>query len=331
MEKHIKSLFTDEILKKAALSFGAEKSTIKKVGGFENFIYEFKLNQVNYILRISHSDHRSLKMIESELDWLNFLALNGASVSKPIKSKNNLWVEKIPCNIDTYFTASAYHKAKGCHINMKEVTPSFLEKYGKAIGKLHQLTKSYQPTSGILKRNQWDEDLLIVNAEAYLPYEEKWLIKELESLCQTIKQLPKNEKSYGLIHTDIHMGNFFVWNDEITIFDFDDCCYMYLVSDIAIALYYYLLFKEDEEEKLELGDEFMKYFMKGYKQENQLSSFCLSTIPYFLKLRAIILYIAIYRSLDVYKDSFAVNFIKLYHNKIKNNEPIIKLDFKSYA
>lgn len=49
--------------------------------------------------------------------------------------------------------------------------------------------------------------------------------------------LPKDADSYGLIHNDFNDGNFTVDydNDNITAFDFDDCCYFWFMYDIACA------------------------------------------------------------------------------------------------
>ena len=53
-----------------------------------------------------------------------------------------------------------------------------------------------------------------------------------------LDSLPKDDDCYGLIHADIHQGNFFVdENDNITIFDFDDCHYHWFAYDLAVPLF----------------------------------------------------------------------------------------------
>ena len=48
---------------------------------------------------------------------------------------------------------------------------------------------------------------------------------------------PKIADSYGLIHNDFNDGNFTVDydNGDITVFDFDDCCYFWFMYDLACA------------------------------------------------------------------------------------------------
>ncbi len=329
MEKHIVSLFNENILKEAALRYGASYNNVTKVGGFENFIYEFSLGEEIYILRISHSDHRTLELVEAELEWVNFLAVHQAFVSTPIKSVNDNLVEVIKCDNQTYFTATAYVKAKGTHVNKKAVKDDMLINYGYTVGILHQLTKKYIAKNS--KRLNWDKDLLIVNALDYLPKSEIEIYYKLKDLLVIINSLPKDINNFGLIHNDIHMGNFFVNDNNITVFDFDDCTYMWFISDIAIALFYYVFFEPAFDKKNKLAENFMNLFMKGYQKANQIDSYWLKQLQYFLKLREIILYIAVYRSLDVETNEWAKKYISLYRESILNNKPFLDLDFTKFA
>lgn len=112
--------------------------------------------------------------------------------------------------------------------------------------------------------------------------------------------MPKDKEGYGLIHTDVHSGNFFVDdNGNITIFDFDDCSYMYFISDIAIALFYCLLSPDTVENKITFSYEFLDHFFRGYREENHLDYKWIKLLPDFLKLRELELYVVIYRSCDM--------------------------------
>lgn len=61
----------------------------------------------------------------------------------------------------------------------------------------------------------------------------------------------------------------------------------------------------------------MKLFMKVYQKVNQIDTFWLKQMPYFLKLREIILYIAVHRSLDVKTNVWLRNI--LFEIAIKNH------------
>jgi Ser/Thr protein kinase RdoA (MazF antagonist) len=49
---------------------------------------------------------------------------------------------------------------------------------------------------------------------------------------------PTPPAAYGLIHGDVHAGNFHLHQGVVHLFDFDDCCYHWFAADIANAIYY---------------------------------------------------------------------------------------------
>lgn len=74
---------------------------------------------------------------------------------------------------------------------------------------MHAATKSYVPSPGIVKRMQWEEEELLT-VEKYIPKEDQLIVKNTKDLLNLLHTLPKNRDNYGLIHTDIHSGNFFM-------------------------------------------------------------------------------------------------------------------------
>jgi len=331
MEQWIKTLFDDDVLEVAGACFGVEKKDISFVGGFENFIYGFKKDNQSYILRISHTSHRTIHDTMAELDFVRHLADHGAPVSKPVLSINKQWVEPILAKDGSVFTVSCYHHAKGERPTRAHVTPEFLFNYGKTIGQFHLLTTQYQPEDHLQKRFIWDQDPLLVHAKSYLPAHDTIIFERFREIVEAINRLPKNYLNYGLIHTDIHMGNFFVSNHELTVFDFDDSAYMHFISDVAIALFYFIVFmKADEAEKLIKADFFMTHFMKGYLSVYRLPKQDYLEIPKFLKLREMVLYIVFYRSTDIKHDEFARRYVETHRESIINHTPVIDLNFEKY-
>ena len=49
--------------------------------------------------------------------------------------------------------------------------------------------------------------------------------------------LRQESDAYGLVHADLHMGNFFVdHSGQMTVFDFDDCCFHWFGYDCAVSV-----------------------------------------------------------------------------------------------
>lgn len=332
MEKHVHSIFNEDILSEAARRYEMDPDSLFKVGGFENYVYRYTFRGKEYILRLTHSSHRSGGQVQAELDFVAFLAANDAAVSMPVRSKENYLVEKIEIEPDNYFLVTAFTKAPGRHVKKEDLTESLFREWGKSIGKIHRLTKSYVPNT-VARRPSWHDDKVFSNAREYIPVGNELVVQKLEQLVQNLKVLPHDRDSYGLIHTDIHTGNFFIDDDRITIFDFDDSAYQYFISDIAIALFYSLMSLDALEERIAFADSFLTHFLAGYREENQLSDYWIQQIPNFLKLREMELYVVVYRSLDMDNPGpWEKRYMQNRKELIENDTPYIgtEFDFSPY-
>lgn len=299
MERESRKLFNETILKAAAYKFGIDANELSFVGGFQNYIYEFKKKETPCILRITHSTHRTENRIKGELDWIEYLSENGVCVSKPVCSLNGELTERIDTH-DSYFTASAFEKAKGKKLSYPEYLGNeevFFE-LGKITGRIHMLSKGYVPKVEGIRRHDWTENYYISNINRFVPREEYSIHKSCEELLKELSKLHKDMNSYGLIHGDINIGNFFADGNRITVFDFDECQYSWFIEDIAIQLYYtvYVILDDTIEERKAMAKRFMNRFMEGYNLENSIDDCWIKIIPLFLRLREIIVHVGIYRS-----------------------------------
>ncbi|HET7615749.1 MAG TPA: phosphotransferase, partial [Bacillales bacterium] len=218
MKRHAHNAFSDQILTEFASRYGAAVKSLKNLGGFENFVYEFENGGKFYILRITHGSHRSPDQIYSEVHWIRFLSDQGVSVSRPILSVNGKLVEEYGSG-ESDFSAVLFEKAAGNLAGENEWKEPLFRKMGRMTGKMHSLTKRYEPDSG-KKRLDWLEtmdDALKVCGDG--------TGQKLRSLREHFLQLPQGKDEYGLIHDDFHRGNFFINDGDITLFDFDDCKY----------------------------------------------------------------------------------------------------------
>lgn len=265
MEIAVERVFTKEILKRAASLFRVTVED-KPLGDFENYIFKAKGdNDEDYVLRLTHSSHRSKKEVEAELDFLRYVAENGAKVAGPLYSASQNLVEDI--RAESPYWGDAYFEA-----------------WGKAIGQLHRLTMNYPKTD---HRDTWEED-------------ESGIVNELEDdqvkkiatvLMDEIKALPIERETFGLMHGDIHPGNFHYDGKELTIFDFDDAAYNYFIHDLAMVLYYSVLFTTwTAEEKTDFARKQLQVLRKGYEYEHRLADSWYESLPLFLRLRDIGLY-----------------------------------------
>ncbi|WP_410984567.1 phosphotransferase enzyme family protein [Bacillus cereus] len=287
MEITVERVFTNEILEEAANLFNV---TVEKnpLGDFENYIFRAEDDKGgSYVLRLTHSSHRSEKQVEAELDFLRYLGEHGAKVARPYYSKSKKLVEEIQATDGTFFYASLFSYAKGERVKGATSTywgDDLFEAWGKAIGQLHRLAIDYPKTE---YRDTWE-------------VEEKAIIDELDDekvqsiaykLIEEIKDLLVEKSTFGLMHGDIHQGNFHYDGKELTIFDFDDATYNYFIHDLAMVIYYSVLSTEwTEQEKTLFVRKQLQVLRKGYELEHQLEESWYESLPLFLRLRDIGLY-----------------------------------------
>ncbi|MGG0187170.1 phosphotransferase enzyme family protein [Bacillus rhizoplanae] len=288
MELAVEQVFTKEILQEGAKRFGVTVME-EPLGDFENYIFRAEgKGSTPYVLRLTHSSHRTYKQIEAELDFLAYLGENGAKVAAPHRSLNDIFVESLQATDGTFFYVSLFDYAKG--ERAKDNDPdiwndTLFYAWGKAIGQLHRLTMHYPKTEN---RVTWmDDEITIID----MLKEDHELQQIAYEIIEEIKNLPSTNCTFGLIHGDIHHGNFHYKNEELTIFDFDDATYNYFVHDLAMVLYYSVLQKDwPEEKKTIFARHQLQVLREGYETEHQLDDSSYSALPLFMRLRDVALY-----------------------------------------
>jgi amicoumacin kinase len=327
MEFEIKSRYTERILLDAIRRYGVTRDVITLLDGFESYIYEFKRNDSDYILRIGHSRRRTPDLIRGEVEWINHLADGGAGVARAIRSDNGHLVEAIDDNQGDQFLATAFVKAPGRPAGEIGWTPALYETYGRLLGRIHALSKTYTPSDPAIRRYDWNHPQNL-DVLAWLPANEPIVLERFREVLSHLEQLPRSADSYGLIHQDAHPGNFFVTGDgQITLFDFDDCVYGWYVYDVAMVVFYMVTNHPDPDGLMQA---FWPHFWTGYCAENTLDPGWLNEIPQFLKLREIDLYALHFRSFEDVNNidhPWSAQFMKGRKGRIETNVPVVCYDF----
>lgn len=307
---------------------------INEIGNSTNLIYELQDGNHEYILRISKQSFCNLPQYEAEMDYVNYLFHMQTNVSKIIPSINNKLVEVVYDNNECYFV-SLFEKAKG-HLprvhNINEWNEVLFYKWGKAMGKIHSITKDYRPKERMSKRVQWNEDIYF--KEEYSFAERDCVIYNIwNKIINEMNTFPKDKNSYGLIHNDFHQYNFFIYDDEITVFDFNDCLYHWYACDIAIAIYHSLqtIPRDNVQERSLFGVEFIESFLKGYLEENKIEEKWIVKIPLLLEYRRICSYSFI---LKLWKKSelndYQKDYLENMRYDIQHRVPYIDIDFNKF-
>ncbi|WP_424161605.1 phosphotransferase enzyme family protein [Bacillus amyloliquefaciens] len=329
MHKDIQAIFEeDKVLAKAGEIYGFTK--FQFIADAENYVYEIVKDNQAYILKITHTIRRTPEYILGEMEWLHHLTKGGLSAAKPIPSLNGRDVEELPDGKGGAFLLRVYEKAPGRKVEESDWNGTLFYELGKYTGNMHRLTKSYRLSDPKYKRQEWDEEEQL-KLRKYVPEDQHLVFERADALMEELRRLPKNPENYGLVHADLHHGNFNWDNGKITAFDFDDSGYNWFVNDISILLYNILWYPViPYEDKAAFTEEFMTHFMKGYKEENDLDPAWLEKIPDFLRLRHMLIYGLLHQAFDL--DSLGdeeLEMLKGFRRDIENETPITEYNFTS--
>ncbi len=327
MDPQIAARFKDAHLGSAMRCYNIPAEGLTRLDGFESIIYEFERPDGRFILRIGHSSRRSADLIRGEVDWINALAAGGVTVARAILSPSGNLVEPIDDGCGEQFLCTAFVRAPGEEIKPALLNDRFFRAYGRLLGRMHAVAKTYVPSNPAWKRYAWD-DPLNETAERQPRAGDELALERYRRNFAHLRTLRRDPSGYGLIHQDAHPGNFFVDEDyTITLFDFDDCVYGHFIYDIAMVIFYISL---QEKEPAGFMSRFLPVFLSGYREENRLDPAWLKEIPYFLKYREIDLFAAILFAFgESTTDPWCARYLQGRRERIENDVPFLDFDWES--
>lgn len=320
-------------VKQAVKYFGGkEESCAKLSSGFQNDVYEYAYEGEKRILRITPSSRRTIKQIQSEMEFIRSLDANGVNVSLPVASCFGNEIEQMDIEGELFLITS-FLKAPGHFVNVaneREWDKTLFQNWGQVIGKMHAIAKQNYSHFEEYERPSWEPSRKSMN---FLSSISKSLAANYEKMITEVQTFSKERDTYGLIHNDLHQGNFFVQNDTLTIFDFDDCSFCWFAQDIA-ASFYHAVWQglSVRPEHVSFPQEFMKYFIEGYSKEHCMNKEILKQIPLFLKLREVFLFGLFHEvwALDKLEEWQAYTLKDLRY-RIEQGVPYTDVDFLSFA
>jgi Ser/Thr protein kinase RdoA (MazF antagonist) len=279
----LKSLYTTTIVQQALDTFGVTESRL--LSDWHAATYGGARSDGGCVLRLSHAAHRTGAQIEAELAWMRELIALSVAAPAPLRSVSGRYAEAI--GDDRAFTAVAFGLLRGREIGPDDWGPALFERWGELVGRLHQLTTSHRPAHA---RPHWHESDFL-NIERYIPDAETTVKASARALLARLRAQPTDSPHYGLIHADIYQENLRLLPDgELELYDFDNCEYGWLVSDLANALYASLWRVRDYARRPTFAAGFLEAFLRGYEREHHLPAAELARLGDFLLLRDVLIY-----------------------------------------
>jgi Ser/Thr protein kinase RdoA (MazF antagonist) len=106
--------------------------------------------------------------------------------------------------------------------------------------------------------------------------------------------------------------------------------YGWFAMDVAMALFDVLVLYNapSEEENQRFTHRFLTSYLSGYRQENDLSTFWLSQIPRFLKLKELCIYATLINHPEIDQpDTWVGRFMRSRTEHVAKDIPYVDIDF----
>ena len=278
-----------------------------------------------FALRVTPASHRSAREIDSELNFMLYLKANGVPLAAPLRGIGGAYCYERGDNI-----ISAFALAEGEDFWGRTENPERLIEIGRALGKIHRLSMAYVPV-GVQPRRQWDENPHLVKAAALFKEYGEWLSEAFEAFMGHVAQLRKDSDCFGLTHGDYLLSNYVFDQNDITVFDFDECEYSWFVSDIAVCMLYYLIGGDPGgiKRRAREAEEWFARITRGYLTENTIDNEQIEQMGLFLRMRE---YNLLSYNLERKSEGFSKwqrDLVKGILHRIRHGKPFIDIDFAS--
>ena len=234
------TVFAHEILKK----YGITDAEVESINFEFNATFSVSTQSgQKYALRLNINSTRTVSNIQAETQWVRDLArIPLINVPTPIASLDDQYlVSAHHADSDQTIYGVMYSWLEGEEIG-DEPTLDQLHTVGRAMALLHENSSHFTLTDGAELPTFNDffwgtEDYLFSGKSTLIP-KDRQLIEQARDLIMMFTDELYATSEVHIIHADLHGWNLMWHEDQLSIFDFDDCGYGVEAQDIAVALYY---------------------------------------------------------------------------------------------
>lgn len=278
-----------------------------------NHTYFISDHETKFVVRVYCYNWRNKSEIQEELKLLLLLKDNDLAVSYPVPDKEGNFIQEINAPEGLRY-AVLFTFAEGKKMRFMSNESHFA--VGSLMAKIHTITAGKK-----INRIQYNSDVLIHQAYHHMTAffsedldEMQYLRKIGNQISETFKEADWSENEKGIVHLDIWYDNLSVSDeDEIIIFDFDNCGNGALILDIAY-FFKQLFFIESDKKEYELK---VQSFLNGYQKIRKLSDKEIKLIPeagasifmFYLGVQA--------KRFDWSNIFFTENYLKMFVGRIK--------------
>ena len=216
----------------------------------------FRVETVNdglYLLRLHEPVaffYRGIRqlpeVIASELVWMEALAREGGfQIQQPIYTRAGDLLGSVVAPEGETIPTTLLSWLEGEHFSPAVTgAEQLVERFGELVGQMHNFASGWNAPPGFI-RPTYDYDhfsriftrlLRGVDVGIFSEAIYRILHKTGQRILELIAQMPEDPQNWGMIHADLHVGNFLVHGGEVVPIDFSFCGFGHYLFDVSVCL-----------------------------------------------------------------------------------------------
>jgi 4-aminobutyrate aminotransferase-like enzyme len=222
---------------------------LKKLVGYDSVNFKVETGSEKFILKVYANDKEMVDLAEAENEVLLHLQKNeNNKFPAPVKNNSNGFLTSFKVE-NSAKTARLLTFLEGKFLGDEEHTLHLFESFGKFLAEMDLNLKDFQNYVIAARQNKWDLQYFLLN-EKYIthisnPAERKivayFFLQYKQNVLPLLPSLRKQT-----IHGDANDWNVLTQNGTVSgIIDFGDVCFSQLINELAIAITYALMGKEN--------------------------------------------------------------------------------------
>ena len=239
-------------------------------------VYLVETEDNRYVLRVSHAHWRKQSEINFELELLEFLRKNHLPVAYPLPSQDGkLSIEIKAPEGERYASLFTYAPGKIPLGDLSEIQGHNL---GEVLATIHQKSLGFQTN---YYRFPLSLDYLLDDSlKSIAPFlkhrngDLRYLMDVISKIKYKLQEFPKIPPFWVVCWGDPHSGNaHFTKDNQVTLFDFDQCGYGWRIFDIAKFL--------QVSVRTGISKKVREEFLIGYQKVAKLTDYEISSLQAF--------------------------------------------------
>jgi Ser/Thr protein kinase RdoA (MazF antagonist) len=240
-----------KIAGKALEKYDLDVVNVEFIQHSENITFRVSSSGKSFLLRLHMPLTSSMgshgadpEIIRSEMIWLNSLQRNKLPVPRPVRNKAGVFVTRVTGADRKPVNCTVLEWLDGGLYTRELETEETVAQIGGLAGKIHNHSSKWRlPPAFKRPANNADYFMKIVDSlkpavdDGRIDYFDfKTLHTSIQELSHILQPIRKTRKSFGLIHGDLHRGNFLYHNGEISLIDFSLCAFGNFMYDLGTCL-----------------------------------------------------------------------------------------------